>query len=71
MASTIIRQKPVAETGVRIGAIPVSHGTINPIAPSSSDNPINLTVAIEKSEAQGNCFSSFSFDWVDFVIPAT
>lgn len=39
MPDTIIKQKDAAAIGVRIGAIPESHGTIMPIQPSNSRTP--------------------------------
>ena len=70
LASIIISAIPQAATGVRTGAMPVNQGTVRPTAPRNSERPINLTVLKEKSLTYGNCFSSFSLGWDNFVIPA-
>lgn len=67
-----IAASPSAEIGVKISAIPVACGRINPIAPSTSAAPIPRTAFYEKSCVQAilGLAASSALDLASLAPPA-
>jgi hypothetical protein len=69
-ASTITTTRQQAARGVSLGLIRVQAGSTSPIAPASSDTPMNRTSGSGTSGAQGIIGAIDAMGWVAFRKPA-
>lgn len=65
--ANIIKQKPTAVIGVKIGKISISHGTIMPIQPKSSKMP-NIRIGVIES-LDFKCPSAMCFSLLPVILP--